>query len=247
MNFFYIFTQTIARYFTRLVFGESEQLLRVGIRGKPKPFRPWFLIACSIVVGFLRATIRWEQHGLKNIPPKGGVLMVSNHVSSADPPILAVCLFPRWPRFMAKIELFQKPIVGYFFSLSGAFPVKRFSADLGALREAERQLENGELLGMFPEGHRSDKSELIDVHLGTALLALRSNSPVLPVAITGSEQFRNGWGVFFKRPKVRVVFGRPFQMDHKGRITREAVEAASLRIMYEIAAQLPEKYRGVYS
>ena len=246
MKFFYIFFRTISRYLTWLAFGESEQLLRVGIRGKPKPFRPWFLIACSVVVGFFRATIKWEQHGLENIPSKGGVLVVSNHVSSADPPILAVCLFPRWPKYMAKIELFQKPIVGYLFALSGAFPVKRFSADLGALREAERLLKDGEVLGMFPEGHRSEKSELIDAHHGTALLALRSNSLVLPVAITGSEQFRSGWSVFFKRPKVKVVFGHPFQLNHEGRITRKAVEAASLRIMYEIAAQLPEKYRGVY-
>jgi hypothetical protein len=52
--------------------------------------------------------------------------------------------------------------------------------------------------------------------------------------------------VFFQRPKVRVVFGQPFQIDHQGRVTRAAVEAASLRIMREIATQLPEKYRGVY-
>jgi len=236
----------ISRYATRLVFGESEQLLRVGLRDMPRPSRPWYLAACGVVWIFFRGWSRWDRRGLDNIPTDGGVMMVSNHLSSADPPMLAAAMYPRWPKYMAKIELFEKPFIGYLFALSGAFPVRRFDADTGALREAEGHLEAGEILGMFPEGHRSDTGALIEAHPGTALLAVRTNVPVLPVAITGSERFRRGWRVFFQRPKVRVVFGQPFQIDHQGRVTRAAVEAASLRIMREIAAQLPEKYRGVY-
>ena len=234
------------RYGTRLVFGESEQLLRVGLRDKPRPSRAWYLAACAVVLVFFRGWSRWDRRGFENIPTSGGVMMVSNHLSSADPPMLAAAMYPRWPKYMAKIELFQKPFIGYLFALSGAFPVRRFDADTGALREAERQLAAGEILGMFPEGHRSDSGALMEAHPGTALLAVRTNAPVLPVAITGSERFRRGWRVFLQRPKVRVVFGQPFQIDHEGRVTRAAVEAASLRIMHEIAAQLPEKYRGVY-
>ena len=147
---------------------------------------------------------------------------------------------------MAKIELFQKPFLGYLFALSGAFPVRRFDADLGALREAERLLKRGEILGMFPEGHRSETSALIEGHPGTAVIALRSGTLVLPVAITGSEALRRGWRVFLQRPRVRVIFGEPFQLKYEGALDRETVQAAHLRIMREIAARLPAKYRGVY-
>ena len=239
-------SEQLARACTRLLFGESAQLLRVSMRGMPNPSLTWYLLSGGAAYGFFRIWSRWERVGLEHLPRRGGVLLVSNHLSSADPPMLAAAMYPRWPKFMAKIELFQKRGAGYLFALSGAFPVRRFDADLGALREAERLLRKGEVLGMFPEGHRSETGALIEAHPGTALIALRSKAPVVPVAITGSENLRKGWRVFFQRPRVRVVFGRPFRLDHEGPVDREAVEAAHLRIMREIAARLPARYRGVY-
>ncbi len=230
----------------RLLFGESRPLRQVGLPGMPMPSRPWYLFSCGVTVLAFHIWAKWERVGLENVPREGGVLMVSNHLSSADPPLLAAVLYPRWPKYMAKIELFQKPFFGYLFALSGAFPVKRFEADLGALHEAESQLERGEILGMFPEGHRSDSGALIEAHPGTAYIALRTQTTIVPVAITGSERFRRGWRVLLQRPRVRVVFGKPFRIEHRGRVARHSVEAASLRIMREIAAQLPARYRGVY-
>ncbi len=231
---------------TRLIFGESPQLKRAGIPGMPRPSLPWYLLSGGLAHVFFRIWCKWERVGLDNVPRDSGVMLVSNHLSSADPPMMAVAMYPRWPRYMAKIELFQKPFVGYLFALSGAFPVRRFEADLAALREAGRQLQAGAILGMFPEGHRSHTGALIEAHPGTALIALRAPTPIIPVAITGSERLRRGWRVFFQRPHVRIVFGEPFRIDHEGRVTRKAAEAANLRIMREIAALLPARYRGVY-
>lgn len=236
----------LGRLLTRLIFGESPQLRRVNLLGMPNPFQPWYLLSGGAAHLFFQLWTRWERVGLENVPKSGGVMMVSNHLASADPPMLAAALYPRWPKFMAKIELFQKPFAGYLFALSGAFPVRRFDADLGALREAERMLARGEILGMFPEGHRSDTAALIEAHPGTAMIALRSRAQVLPVAITGSEHLRKGWRVFVQRPHVRIVFGEPFRLGDGGKVDREAVEAAHLRITREIAARLPAKYRGVY-
>ena len=238
--------QRLARACIRLLFGESRQLLRVGMPGMPNPSWPWYLLSGGMAHCFFQIWSRWDRVGLEHLPRSGGVLLVSNHLSSADPPMLAAAMYPRWPKFMAKIELFQKCGAGYLFALSGAFPVRRFDADLGALREAERLLAGGEILGMFPEGHRSGTGALMEAHPGTALIALRSKAPIVPVAITGSENLRKGWRVFVQRPRVRVVFGRPFQLDHEGVVDRTAVEAAHLRIMREIAARLPDQYRGVY-
>lgn len=232
---------------TRLLFGESEAHTRVGLRGLPRPWRPWYLVSAGIARLFFVLFARWERVGMDRLPPDGGYILVSNHLASSDPPMLAAALYPRWPKYMAKVELFQKrPLVGWLFALSGAFPVRRFDADMGALREAERHLARGEILGMFPEGHRSDTGALIEAHPGTALIALRSQALVVPVAITGSERFRRGWRVFFQRPRVRVRFGEPFRFEGGTRVRRADVEAAHLRIMREIAALLPADYRGVY-
>lgn len=232
---------------TRRLFGESAAHRRVGLRGMPRPWRPWYLVSAGVARLFFVLFARWERVGMAHLPAEGGYILVSNHLASSDPPMLAVAIYPRWPKYMAKVELFQKrPLVGWLFALSGAFPVRRFDADTGALREAERQLAQGEILGMFPEGHRSDTGALIEAHPGTALIALRSGAPVVPVAITGSERFRRGWRVFFQRPPVRVRFGEPFRLDSGSRVRRADVEAAHLRIMREIAALLPADYRGVY-
>ncbi len=238
----------VARAFTRVVFGESPQLARVGLRGKPRKFYPWYLLSGGGVWLFFRIFARWQRLGMENLPREGGYILVANHVASADPPMLAVSMYPKWPKFMAKLELFQKqPLIGSLFALSGAFPVRRFDADLAALREAQAQLDDGQILGMFPEGHRSDSAALIEAHPGTALIALRSGVPVVPVGITGSEQFRRGLRVFVQRPRVRMVFGEPFVLEPAGnRVRRSDVEDASLRIMREIAALIPAGYRGVY-
>ena len=236
----------LQRAVTRVLFGESQQLLRAGIPDMPQPSFLWYLVSCGTVGLFFRIWSRWVRVGVDRIPRDQEVILVSNHLSSSDPAMLAAAIYPRWPKCMAKIELFQKPGVGFLFALSGAFPVKRFDADLSALREAERLLAQGEVLGMFPEGHRSETGALIEAHPGTALIALRSGAPVVPVAITGSERFRRGWRVFFQRPPVRIVFGQPFYVERPERVTRETTEAAHLRIMREIAAQLPAPYRGVY-
>jgi 1-acyl-sn-glycerol-3-phosphate acyltransferase len=237
--------QRVWVWIVRLLFGESLELSRAGLPGMPKPFLPWYLVSAGVAKLFFLIWTKWERVGTEHIP-RGGVLMVSNHVASADPPMLAAALYPRWTKFMAKIELFRKPRVGRLFAMSGAFPVRRFNADLRALREAERLLAAGEVLGMFPEGHRSDTGGLLEGHPGTALIALRSRAPIIPVAITGSEQLRRGWRVFLQRPRVRVVFGEPFYLEASERVDREAVQRAHERIMWEIAARLPAQYRGVY-
>jgi 1-acyl-sn-glycerol-3-phosphate acyltransferase len=236
----------VRRATTWLFFEESLALRRVGLAGMPNGSRVWYLFSCAIAVVFFRTWTKWERVGLDNLPKSGGVIMVSNHLSSADPPMLASAMYPRWPKFMAKIELLQKGFIGYLFAMCGVFPVRRFEADLGALREAQRLLARGEIVGVLPEGHRSDTAEMNEAYPGAALIALRSGAPVLPVAITGSQELRKGWGVFIQRPRMRVVFGEPFWLRHEGATNRDVVEAAHTRIMREIAGRLPAAYRGVY-
>lgn len=236
------------RQLTRLIFGEYKALADIGMTGMPNASRVWFLVAGFFArLAFMRI-VQCQWRHFDRIP-KGGVIIASNHVSSADPAMMASAIYPRSPRYMAKVELFQKePVLGYLFALSGAFPVRRGAGDRLAIREAERLLREGAVVGMFPEGHRSDTGGLMHAHSGTALLALRTEAPVVAVGITGSERMRAGWRSLVARTKVRMTASRPFVVKPKGRrITREDVEEAHTTIMRAIAEQLPPAYRGVYA
>ena len=238
----------VTRQLTRLVFGEYKALADIGMMGMPNASRVWFLVAGFFArLAFLRI-VRCQWNHFDRIP-KGGVIIASNHVSSADPAMMASAIYPRSPRYMAKVELFQKePIIGYLFALSGAYPVRRGAGDRLAIREAERLLANGAVVGMFPEGHRSDTGAMMQAHSGTALLALRTQVPVVAVGITGSERMRAGWRSLIARTTVRMTASNPFVVRPRGaRVTRDDIDAAHITIMRAIAEQLPPAYRGVYA
>lgn len=190
-----------------------------------------------------------EVEGVEHVPLHGPLILVSNHLNNADPPMVAGFI-PRHPTFMAKQEMFGWPVLGAAFRLYGAFPVRRFEADLAALRKACEVLRAGEMLVMFPEGTRSRTGGLQPAHPGTAIIALRSRAPILPVAITGTEGLR-GWPWMFLRPflgpRVRIVIGKPFFLPEVERADAEAAKRCTDIIMRRIAELLPERYRGVYA
>jgi 1-acyl-sn-glycerol-3-phosphate acyltransferase len=192
----------------------------------------------------LRMFGRWKVLNPERMPAAGGLIVVANHRNLADPPLLGASL-SRQIHFMAKQELFNGP-GGFFIGLFGAIPVRRFEADLQALRGARRLIESGKVLGMFPEGHRSPDGRLIQAHPGTALLALQTGAAVLPVAIRGSEQIRS-WRLLFRRPRITVTVGEPFRLDRGRRIDVQAVRSATEQIMRAIAELLPASERGVYT
>ncbi|GAF83319.1 unnamed protein product [marine sediment metagenome] len=188
---------------------------------------------------------RRDIKGREGIPRKGALILASNHLNLADPPILTVVM-PRRVVWMGKQELFDIPVFGILYHLFGCIPVRRFQADLRALRRSQDTLQRGLLLGMFPEGTRSVGQGLGRAEPGTALLAIRTDTPVMPVAIWGTEDVRLPRD-FFRRTPVHVVFGEPFRLPKPQRLTKEAVEEGADLIMRRIAELLPERYRGVYA
>ena len=133
--------------------------------------------------------------------------------------------------------------------LYGAFPVRRFSADMGALRAARGLLRDGFVVAMFPEGTRSKDRMLHPALPGAAMVALLSDAPVVPVAIWGTEDIHIpsvfwGWA-FGRRPRLHVRFGEPFHLATGGADARRAEECTD-QIMRRIASMLPEGYRGAY-
>jgi 1-acyl-sn-glycerol-3-phosphate acyltransferase len=199
----------------------------------------YLLRAILVVVG------RWKATGRENVPRTGPVILVSNHLSNTDPPILGAGIASRRIRFMAKEELFH----GHFSVITklwGAFPVKRFDADVGALMNAERILRRGEVLGMFPEGHRSRTGYMGPVHPGTALIALRSGATVVPCAMTGTEALKNP-AVLLKKPRIAVTIGQPMTIEAVRRPSEAQVSELTNRIVNAIQAMLPPRYVAPYT
>ena len=205
-----------------------------------------FYWACTYVLRFLlTVVVRWKVTGRQNIPKEGALIVVSNHLNNADPPILGAGIARRRIRFMAKVELFKMPF-GVIIKLWDAFPVRRFEADLGAMLTAERILKHGGVVGMFPEGTRSRTGYMGEFHGGTAVIALHSGATVLPCAMTGTEVLRNPLNLL-KRPRFTVSIGEPIYLEAVRRPTEEQVRELTERIRRDILAMLPEKYQPPYT
>jgi len=161
---------------------------------------------------------RLKVEGRENIPEKGRVLLVSNHRSYLDPPLVAFAVKKRPVFFMAKSELFQTPILSTLIKHWGnAFPVKRGKADLTALKTALEILEKGELVCIFPEGQRAPSGKFLKSKWGAGLVALKSKCPIVPCLIEGSEKLFGKEKTISGIPKVTIRFGKPFSINLEDR------------------------------
>ncbi len=188
-----------------------------------------------------------ELVGRENMP-EGNVLVAANHLGRLDTAVL-LCVLDREDIIMAVAEKYKDhPLFGAIGRAVDAIWLNRFEADFAALREILVRMQKGGLMVIAPEGTRSKTEALQEGKMGVAFLASKSGYPVLPVALTGTEDR----GVIenlkrFRRSKIKVVVGKPFVVEiPKGKGREEAMRLATDEIMCQIAAMLPEKYRGVY-
>ncbi len=135
----------------------------------------------------LHTYFRGRIYGAENVPQAGSLLIVSNHASYFDPPIVSSCV-RRPVAYMAKEELFAVPGLAQLIKLYGAYPVNRGSPDRAALRAAVKCIEDGWAVGVFLEGTRTPDGRITDPKRGAALLAAKANVPLLPVSLWGTEQ-----------------------------------------------------------
>lgn len=165
---------------------------------------------------------RMRAIGMENVPTQGAVVLCGNHTSLLDPPFLGTPL-RRKVHFMAKAELFDIPVLGSIISKVGAFPVKRGGVSRESIRLAVQLLRDGNMLGVFPEGSRSNAGGM--GKKGAASLALKSGAAVVPVAIVGTYSL-------FRR--MTIVYGAPLDMSVYAGASSEDLEQATEAIMKEI-------------
>jgi 1-acyl-sn-glycerol-3-phosphate acyltransferase len=147
----------------------------------------YHLFKWSVVSPVFHTYFRGRIHGVENVPQRGRLIVVSNHASDFDPPIVSNCV-GRPVAFMAKQELFEVPVLKQAIKLYGAYPVKRGAADRSALKSAMKSIESGWATGVFLDGTRTKDGLIHDPKIGAAWLAAQTQAAILPVCLWGSHE-----------------------------------------------------------
>ena len=198
-----------------------------------------YSIMKPLAVLVMRLLFRLEARGTEHVPREGAILVVANHSSILDPPLVGG-MAPRPLCYLAKEELFRIPLFGRFIRGLNARPLKRDGADPRALRTALRLLEDGQALLVFPEGTRGDEGTLRAPKAGAALLAVLSGVPVVPAYVQGSGRVWPRGQTLPRTGKVIVSFGPPLRFERRqGADRKEQYEAASRAMMDAIARLMP--------
>ena len=188
---------------------------------------------------FFYLLTRLEITGRDNVPPIGSLMVVLNHMSFLDPPLLGVGI-PRRIWWMSKIENWNNPIMGVVLTLYGAFPVQRGEVDRKALVHAMDILRTGGALGIAPEGTRSRSGILARAKPGAARLALQTDATILPVGIVGTELAVQALRRL-RRPVISLHIGKPFKLAAEKPVSKEKQQELADSMMLRIADLLPKR------
>lgn len=190
----------------------------------------YHLFKWSVVAPTLGLYFRGRVYGIDQVPQHGPLVIVANHASDFDPPLVS-CSVRRPVSYMAKEELFRVPVLSSAIRLYGAYPVKRGSADRSAIRAAITQLNQGWAVGIFLSGTRTDDGRIPEAKLGAALIAAKTGAPLLPLSLWGTDQIFVK-GSLIPRPvpitiRIGPVIPAPVstQRDDLAGVTQQCVEA----------------------
>ena len=211
--------------------------------------RSWFYHpGAAIIGGFCRLFFGLRVEGVEHIPRSGAFVVVANHCSNLDPPMLGWATghqVGRIVHFMAKIEMRTWPVVGWLATQSGVYFVRRGEGDRAAQRFSLETLADGRPIALFPEGTRSRDGRMRSFKDGAAYLAMRSGAPVLPVGIAGSHRMFPGRSRLPHRTRVTIRIGEPLTLSDgpMRRVDRESLAAATTRLGDAVARLLPLEQR----
>jgi 1-acyl-sn-glycerol-3-phosphate acyltransferase len=210
-----------------------------------------FSIAKLIIYPLFRVLFTVEHHGVENVPEEGAVIIAGNHPSYLDPVLVGLPI-RRKIRFMAWDALFRIPLLGQVIRVMGAFPVDiRKGRGEAAYHQARRVLESGEVLGIFPEGQRSDQAAMGDLRAGVARLAIETGAPIVPVTIGGAMRAWPKWKLLPRSAKIVVRYHEPIRLGEEDRAAnrdnREFQRQVTERVAMSVNRSLLPSIRGAES
>jgi len=209
-------------------------------------WRRRLLVGC--LRGLLRAFSHWEIRGKENLPSRGPLIVIFNHVAHLDG-LLVIASLPWEVEVISLSDLFAVPVTGQLLRMYGAIPVHRDAFDRQVVRQALLVLAEGKVLAMAPEARQSPSGAMERGREGAAYLAMRSGAPVLPIGLTGTETALRMLKRL-RRPHLTVNIGAPLQLPGPlahGAESQAQLQAGHAEIMRRIARLLPARYRGVYA
>ncbi len=188
-----------------------------------------YLLAKYSFIIYFKIIARWEVEGRKNLPLQGPLIVMANHTSTLDPPVVG-CVLKRQVFFMAKEELFKNPIASWAFKMIGVFPVRRGKPDLKAIKNAFKIIKEDKVLGMFPEGTRNKSGEPGQAQAGAVMIALKSKAPILPIGISNINN----------QKRLKVSIGEVFKLEkyYDKKINRQLRDEVGKLIMNKIKAEM---------
>lgn len=195
--------------------------------------RTWlYSIARALAAVVCRCIFFSKARGLENFPRDENCILLGNHISAWDPVTVAHYYKPNEVHFMGKESLFKNPVLRTLFKWLHAFPVYRGERDMRAMRTAMQVLYDGHVLGIFPEGTRQRDDRMQSIETGVAVIALKSDVPLIPICISGRYRLFG---------KVRMVVGPPIKLDDlRGRrADTPTLEETKSRIIDAVEALRP--------
>lgn len=176
-----------------------------------------FLVACIKL--YYKVAYRVKVEGIENFPKDKAAVVIANHMSMNDP-VLLIGLFNGQINFMAKEELFRNKLLGWALKKFGAFPVNRQGNDLKAIKHSLKLLKDNKILGIFPQGTRMSSAEAEQAKGGAAFMAIKSQVPIVPIAIKGKFKFGSEITVkVFKKYETKDISMEKEEME---RVSNEA-------------------------
>jgi 1-acyl-sn-glycerol-3-phosphate acyltransferase len=205
--------------------------------------KPFLRSLIQTLIGLLTRTTYLQTEYL---PPSGGIILATNHNSRVDSALLLSNPVRQDISALVAKEYRDNLFFRFIVQAADVIWLDRSKADFSAFRIAVEKIKEGRVLGIAPEGTRSRIGQLLEGKPGIQLLTSRADVPIVPVGITGSEDMMQKLRAF-KRPETVVRFGKPFTLPPLPRDNREeAMQKNTTEVMCQIAALLPERYRGFY-
>ena len=179
--------------------------------------------------------------GRQNVPAQGGALLASNHQSFLDPMVVGLVL-SREVHYMARDSLFRQPAFGWLIHSVNAFPVKRHTTDLGAVKESLRRLKAHQLLLLFGEGTRSHDGRIAPLQPGLVMIARKAKVPLIPIVVDGTFEAWPRSSKLCRLCTIRVMFGKPITVQQ----IAASPDKATSEIIYQRQKEMQNLLRTRY-